>query len=164
MGKKIYISELEKACICYMYFTGQKIKNAYSLSHGGKTVSNPTISGWVNSDPVKAYLLELKQRDAARMSVYDGQTESGKEKENEKEGNGIQLKQIDFTNVGEFIKYLNNQANTITDESHRQKYLSMLSDLLRFKESGTDKNTDIQRFYIPLTCKDCQLYKDSKSK
>lgn len=164
MGKKIYISELEKACICYMYFTGQKIKNAYELAKGKKG-SQPVVSVWLNSEPVQTYLLELKQRDLSRMSIYQGrgtETESGgREKEKR---DGIQLSQIDFTDITQFIRYLNNQANTITDESHRQKYLSMLSDLLRFKESGTDKSTDIQRFYIPLTCKDCQLYKDSKSK
>lgn len=164
MGKKIYISELEKACICYMYFTGQKIKNAYELAKGKKG-SQPVVSVWLNSEPVQAYLLELKQRDLSRMSIYQsGENETGGKKSGGGERNEIQLSQIDFTDITQFIRYLNNQANTITDESHRQKYLSMLSDLLRFKESGTDKNTDIQRFYIPLTCKDCQLYKDSKSK
>ena len=77
------------------------------------------------------------------------------------EGKTFSLKSVDFTNSTEFIRYLNDQANTLTEERDRREYLKMLSDLLRFKESGSGQNTEIQRFYTPLTCQNCQLYKDA---
>lgn len=80
------------------------------------------------------------------------------------EGNTFALKNINFTNPEEFVQYLNAQANTITEERDRREYLKMLADLLRFKEGNKGGADDIQRFYTPQNCQNCELYKLQRSK
>lgn len=70
--------------------------------------------------------------------------------------------QTDFLNRDEFLKFLNTRANEITDDKLRNDILKMLSDNMRYKESEKDDNTEIQRFYTPITCTDCEIYKKCK--
>lgn len=124
----------------------------FLLCHNSKAKNiQPVASEWYHSEPVQRYIQELEQ--LARMKIGRIIDSSG-----ESSGNLFAGNLTDFTDIGQFIGFLNNKANSIQDENQRQKYLSMLSDLLRFKEGGKGPDSDVQRFYTPLTCRDCQLY------
>lgn len=71
-------------------------------------------------------------------------------------------KNVDFANRDDFISYCTAAANRVQDERQRLDYLKILADLQRFKESQTTENNDIQRFYTPLKCCNCPLYKAKK--
>ena len=68
---------------------------------------------------------------------------------------------VNFQDLQEFLKYCENQANLLQDEREKQFYLKTISDLLRYKENDNATN-DIQRFYTPIQCKDCILYKENQ--
>jgi hypothetical protein len=71
--------------------------------------------------------------------------------------------QTDFLNRDEFLKFLNTRANEITDDKLRNDILKMLSDNMRYKESEKEGETEIQRFYTPITCENCPIYNKCKS-
>jgi predicted DNA-binding protein YlxM (UPF0122 family) len=72
--------------------------------------------------------------------------------------------QRDFLNRDEFLQFLNERANEIdaTDDKTRNDILKMLSDNLRYKDADKEEQTEIQRFYTPITCQDCEIYKRCK--
>ena len=73
-------------------------------------------------------------------------------------------RKIDYTNKAEFIQYLNDAANRITDDKLKNDILKMLSDHLDFKdENRRDEASKVQRFYMPLRCQDCVLYQQKAS-
>ena len=67
-----------------------------------------------------------------------------------------------FLDRDEFLKFLNDRANQITDDKLRNDILKMLSDNLRYKDTERDENNEIQRFYTPITCENCEIYKRCK--
>lgn len=103
---------------------------------------------------------ELKEeiRSKTLQEIENGETESTKG--TAKNQNTIQT---DFLNRDEFLKFLNMRANQITDDKLRNDILKMLSDNMRYKESESEESTEIQRFYTPITCESCDIYKKCKS-
>ena len=71
--------------------------------------------------------------------------------------------EVDFRDREQFLNFLNAEANRIKDGKTRLDVLKMLSDLQRMKESENGKNGEIQRFYMPLQCQDCVLYRKEKA-
>lgn len=71
--------------------------------------------------------------------------------------------EVDFRDREQFLNFLNAEANRIKDDKARLDVLKMLSDLQRLKESENGKNGEIQRFYMPLQCQDCVLYRKEKA-
>ena len=69
---------------------------------------------------------------------------------------------INFLDRDEFLKFLNDRANEITDDKLRNDILKMLSDNLRYKDSEAAENNEIQRFYTPKLCENCQIYNKCK--
>ena len=90
-----------------------------------------------------------------------------------KEGNGhegddnLQIltgrREVDFRDREQFLNFLNDEANRIKDGKTRLDVLKMLSDLQRMKEAENGKNGEIQRFYTPLQCRGCELYRRAKA-
>ena len=70
--------------------------------------------------------------------------------------------EVDFRDREQFLNFLNAEANRIKDGKTRLDVLKMLSDLQRMKEAENGKNGEIQRFYTPLQCRDCELYRKAK--
>lgn len=70
--------------------------------------------------------------------------------------------EVDFRDREQFLNFLNAEANRIKDGKTRLDVLKMLSDLQRMKEAENGKNGEIQRFYMPLQCQDCALYRKEK--
>ena len=71
--------------------------------------------------------------------------------------------EVDFRDREQFLNFLNAEANRIKDGKTRLDVLKMLSDLQRMKEAENGKNGEIQRFYTPLLCRDCELYRKAKA-
>jgi hypothetical protein len=67
-----------------------------------------------------------------------------------------------FLDRDEFLQFLNDRANEIQDDKTRNDILKMLSDNLRYKDTERDENNEIQRFYTPVVCSDCSIYRKCK--
>lgn len=96
--------------------------------------------------------------DKAGISPYSAS-------DNDNDGN-LQIspgKEVDFRDREQFLNFLNAEANRIKDGKTRLDVLKMLSDLQRMKEAENGKNGEIQRFYMPLQCQDCVLYRKEKA-
>lgn len=183
------LTEREQALILYSVFCqDEDIRKVYRLTRAdeGKTLKDINTSAYrwrhnevvekafedasimfnafkqrLQDEAIKDYtnkLYDLRQRQKAREGIEE--VEKGVEgeeviKELERLGNDL----IDFTDRNEFLQYLNERANRVTDDKQKTETLKMLSDLLRFKEDKAEGTNDIQRFYTPMTCKGCELYK-----
>ena len=112
---------------------------------------NQGFNSWRNSLKMQAVKSELQAllKEYAKRELEGDFTPS----------KGTQNLRIDFSNRDEFIGYLNSSINELTDEQTKTKYLQMLSDLLRFKDSKPDESGKHMQFYRPLTCNECPLYK-----
>lgn len=75
----------------------------------------------------------------------------------------LQPLEVDFRDREQFLNFLNAEANRIKDGKTRLDVLKMLSDLQRMKEAENGKNGEIQRFYTPLQCSDCVLYRKASA-
>lgn len=85
--------------------------------------------------------------------------------DNDNDGNLqiLQGREVDFRDREQFLNFLNAEANRIKDGKTRLDVLKMLSDLQRMKEAENGKNGEIQRFYTPLQCSECVLYRKEKA-
>ena len=159
----------EKAAI-YYHIVGKcedwaqlyKIAKGNEAYDGLAEASRPAmVSRWKLSDHIQTaikettYLLQREREEADRKAV-----EAFKENQENPQSEG-NLSDVNFLDRDEFLAYLNKQANRIQDEKSRNETLKMISDNLRFKdmerESGNDQET--HRFYTPITCQECELYK-----
>lgn len=71
--------------------------------------------------------------------------------------------EVDFRDREQFLNFLNAEANRIKDGKTRLDVLKMLSGLQRMKEAENGKNGEIQRFYTPLQCQECELYRKARA-
>lgn len=100
---------------------------------------------------------DITNGDKAKISTSDAS-------DNDNDGN-LQILpglEVDFRDREQFLNFLNAEANRIKDGKTRLDVLKMLSDLQRMKEAENGKNGEIQRFYTPLQCRDCELYRKAK--
>lgn len=159
------LSDSEKAALYFYLIENEKDwEKIYSIAIGEERFNNLTpnskqanSSRWKRSARVQFGLGEIKkefeerERKIKEIAVNElGETETTKIKEKD-------IK-TDFLNRDEFLQFLNLRANQITDDKLRNDILKMLSDNLRYKESDKEENSEIQRFYTPLTCQDCPIY------
>lgn len=174
------ISDREKAVIIAAIFygkdkTAEDWRNIYALSRENRNSrevkannKDNTVNSWKAMAKVKKFYAEEKQRqsdrlqeiennavrkfltaktsaqevDEARAAVLAGEASSG----------------VNFRDREEFLNYLNDEANRISDDKMRLDVLKMLSDLQRLKEADSGKGDEIQRFYVPQKCEACKLY------
>jgi len=155
----------EKAAVIYGLITGVRdLSTFYMIAKGdARKIYNPDSlksagSKLYKSEAIQTYLTQAREI-AARFVQEQTKGETGTEKG--KAGEAFTLQNVNFTNPAEFIEYLNKQANNLTEERDKREYLKMLSDLLRFKEGNSAQNNEVQRFYTPLSCQNCALYKQA---
>lgn len=164
MNKRGELSDKEKAAVTYAYFHRIEdwsvvfdICHTYKTGGHGKQVA---VSKWKNHKAVKQYYAEVKAMDEVRVAnLLSVELEKAK-----KEGSSTPVGKVDFTDLAQFISFLNAQANTITDDRDKREYLKMLSDLMRFRESGQKSEDDIHRFYTQIKCGECPLHKEAEAR
>lgn len=112
----------------------------------------------------KEEISELWEKINNETTIGNGLEPSGAS-DNDNDGN-LQILprlEVDFRDREQFLNFLNAEANRIKDGKTRLDVLKMLSDLQRMKEAENGKNGEIQRFYTPLQCRDCELYRKAKA-
>ena len=162
------ISELEKHAVKYMVLSGCKDRSViYQLANNpdkfNKLTDNSkkvTISRWFKREDIQEQInIEIYNHERQKKEFIDNI------QDNETKDSTLQpqtkqpINQVNFLDRDQFLEFLNARANEITDDKLRNDILKMLSDNLRYKDGENDENNEIQRFYTPLLCKDCQLYK-----
>lgn len=163
------LTDSEKIAIHYAVLTSYDDWNVlYKVAIGEERYNKMTAkskttsaSKWKNSQEVQEELRtrqydEHKRREEERQK----EEESRRETESPKRGEPSHVEQVNFLDRDDFLKFLNKRANAITDDKLRNDILKMLSDNMRYKESDKDSETEIQRFYTPLTCNNCPLYRE----
>jgi hypothetical protein len=65
---------------------------------------------------------------------------------------------IDFSQKDNVIMALSKSANEEPDSLKRTKILATIADLQRMKQDETKDDRELIHFYLPLTCKRCNLY------
>lgn len=68
----------------------------------------------------------------------------------------------DYRDREKFIEDLNNRINCATDEKIKTDLMKLMADLLRLKEAQPGKDNEIARYYMPLGCQACELYKQGQ--
>lgn len=165
------LTELERAAIIFHIFGGCKDRKIlFQIAEGENRVNRlnenslKTICNtWFNSHKIQSgikYFLTLKQdHETEIINKYIAGLETETTKPNEPKPRN---NETNFLDRDEFLKFLNSRANEITDDKLRNDILKMLSDNLRYKDTDTDETTEIQRFYTPITCENCEIYKRCK--
>ena len=142
-------------------------RTLYSIAFGSekcKTLNENSLktmsSNWFKSFRIQNFIKEFKQNQDKQTEILTNEiTERVKTETTNQLNQKNQDENINFLDRDEFLQFLNSRANEITDDKLRNDILKMLSDNLRYKDGENDENNEIQRFYTPLLCKDCQLYK-----
>ena len=164
----------EKAAVIYNIITGITDNvTFYSIAKGSENYINKDSysnmgSKLKNKDHIKQYYTEAQNIIDNYITARIKQIQYNNNNLDSSNNDGLlnnglvdsfTIKNINFTNPTEFIQYLNDQANNIQDEKTKREYLKMLADLLRFKDGGNSgQESEIQRFYTPVTCQNCLLY------
>ena len=163
------LTEAERAAIyLHIYDNFQDWKQLYIIAHGAQRFEKLTVESkknavtrWKNSAFVVQEIESInKMREAERLKIIE-------EHERRKETEGPEgvatrsnSRQTDFLDRDEFLKFLNDRANDKQlDDKTRNDILKMLSDNLRYKDADKNEIDEIQRFYTPITCKDCEIYR-----
>lgn len=166
------LTELERAAIIFYIFGGCKDRKIlFQIAEGENRVNRlnenslKTICNtWFNSHKIQSgikYFSTLKQEQEQEIiNKYrsGGETEPIKPKEDKTGSDFINLLDRDT-----FLEEINRGANLAKEEKDKREYLKMISDNLRYKDSDTDENNEIQRFYTPVTCENCAIYQKCKA-
>lgn len=165
------LNELEQAAICFHVLGGCNDKTKlFRIACGADRYNKltdkskgVTVSKWYNTkkiqEGIKIYqaIQERKTNELKNEIIAGLETETtNTTKENE------YTEKTNFLDRDEFLQFLNDRANQITDDKLRNDILKMLSDNLRYKDTERDENNEIQRFYTPVTCENCEIYKRCK--
>lgn len=165
------LTELERAAIIFHVYGGCKDRKIlYQIAYGEnkvnklKTTSLDVMCGnWFRSHKIQSgikYFSTLKQEHESEIiNKYIAGLETETTKPNEPK---TRNNETNFLDRDEFLKFLNSRANEITDDKLRNDILKMLSDNLRYKDTDADETTEIQRFYTPVLCENCEIYKRCK--
>lgn len=163
------LNAIEKLVIHYHVLSGcDDWTLLYKTAYGVDKFNNLTdktkqvnVSKWKRSDLVqnevkRAQYEQQRRQEEERNEIIKKALET--ESPNN-EAKRLNSEQVNFLDRDEFLKFLNERANEIKDDKLRNDYLKMLSDNMRYKDAERDETEEIQRFYTPITCKDCPIYK-----
>jgi len=154
------LTEIEKAVLTYGYLNpGISYPRLYQLAFNSKAKSTTIenyASKWKNSEEVQSFLRNLDAIEEARLREKIGRLQDEQAR--------LNPDAVNFSDMDEFLRYAELKANTTNDEKIRLDYLKIIADLRRYKEASKDGDTEIQRFYTPILCSECQVYLDAKRK
>lgn len=127
---------------------------------------NRYVSTWKNSEKVKRGIDEIKyQLKVKEQRILENATAKAQPVETEptkREEPKASPTAVNFLNPDEFLQFANSQANEIQDEKERREYLKMIANLMNYKESDNTE-IEIQRFYTPMICENCEIYNKCKN-
>ena len=130
-----------------------------------------TASRWKHTFAVESFynnqklILQAKYNIAQaaeieKKSEAGGMTE-GREEEEEETKSGKRQKITDFSDTKVALAELNRLANLIPDAKAKADAITTIQKLvIQTKTESGEK--DIQRFYTPLTCRECAIYRAVK--
>lgn len=165
------LNELEQAAICLHVLGGCNDKSMlFRIACGADRYNKltdkskgVTVSKWYNSQKIQEGIKIYKSVQERKTNDLKNEIIAGLETETtngSKEDDFIE--KTNFLDRDEFLQFLNSRANAIKDDKLRNDILKMLSDNLRYKDTERDENNEIQRFYTPVTCENCQIYNKCK--
>lgn len=115
---------------------------------------------FINSEKTKAinnYLLQNLEA-GGRESEEDSEGDERGGRITKNRGNMLGAVN-DFTDKANMLRALNEIAASATDPKDILNAFKQISDLQGFKETTGDKDEEIKRYYMPLRCLNCELYK-----
>lgn len=170
----------EEAAIYYYVFSGFKNwKEIYKIAKGSdyfnsltESTKSVNVSKWKQSPRIQRLIDKMKIDKNNQRILFENDLKQKIEteiKEKLKDGNILETCtkgekasktaiSVNYLNRDEFLNDLNLRANLESDQKQKNDILKMLSDNMRYKEESA-KETDIQRFYTPLKCLECAIYK-----
>ena len=137
----------------------------YKFNLLADNTKNRYVTTWKNSEKIKKGIDEIKilfhgkLQEIKRKAVEEAQCNETETEKREEPKPIVQAQNaVNFLNPDEFLQFANDQANQITDEKERREYLKMIANLMNYKDSDREE-TEIQRFYTPVNCLECEIYK-----
>ena len=175
------ITEREKAVIIWAIVTGcEDWKKIYLLSRPNdpSTYSATNIatacSKWKHSakierftDEQRAFFEAQKKAQTARTRPGETDPETETETAGETKTENSQTKKrnstnLDFTDTARALEELNRLANEIQDPIKRADAITAIQKLKAQTQTEDENGPEIQRFYTPLRCQACQIYKNAQ--
>ena len=160
------LNEFEQAALFYYVYSETKDKKlVFQLAKGTEYYNRltdkskkTTLFNWFKSEPVKNYIKKLEfQKELDRQQNENEIIKRVAAVDLKPGTNETSPENVNFLDRDEFLAYLSKKANSQTDEKLQNETLKMLSDNLRYKD-GENEKAEIQRFYTPVCCKDCEIY------
>lgn len=119
---------------------------------------------WKNSPKIKGLIQETKAKINARI-----EEERAKAVQAVRDSGGTETRErakepaeTNFLDLEQFLKYANEQANRIQDDKERRAWVEMIGKYMAFKDGSSEGANEIQRFYTPVHCDSCEIYKKCK--
>lgn len=136
------LSDRERFCLIAYLQTGDQL-TAYICSRKKPVSANnqsliAMASRWINSEPVQAFLEAERGRKAALIEDAENRSKA------------------------DTIRELNKLASLTNDTKLKAEILLKLSDLEGWKKEKEQTQDDTIRYYLPLRCNVCSLYKAAK--
>lgn len=138
------LSDRERFCLIAYLQTGDQL-TAYICSRKRQTKANweavrSMASRWINSVPVQTFLEAERGRKAILLNETVTQNRSKED----------------------IIAELNKLASLTNDTKLKAEILMKVADLEGMKKQETKQNDKLIRYYLPLKCSVCSLYKAAK--
>ena len=140
------LTDLEKfALIGYIHTSDTKM--AYIASRGKKLTANAEslvvqASRWITKPECKAFI-EIEQQ---RLNIAHSSTDT------------------ENRSKQDIARELNVLATQTGDPKLKAELLMRLADLEGMKKQETTEESEQIKYYLPLKCSQCQLYKNAKNK
>jgi hypothetical protein len=149
----------ERICLHGYFVDASNLDDCYKLCHRESKATDEYIHAlalrWVRKgSPQRNYLDSLNKR---LVIVGKLSPDGSKDKSPESE-------YIDFSQKDNVIMALSKSANEEPDSLKRTKILATIADLQRMKQDETKDDRELIHFYLPLTCKRCNLYCQEQEK
>lgn len=159
------LSNLEKFCL-NAYLTSEapqteKLINAYELSRTKESQANRQsiymlARKWINSDKCKYYIEQRKKE----LFTHEPTRINGKQ---EQEGSHNDNDNNINRSKDDILTELNNLADNTNDPKLKAEILMKVADLEGMKKQEIKQEDKLIRYYLPLRCSNCELYKGAKT-
>jgi len=162
------LSILERFCLdAYIVSKlppSKKVVMAYEQSRPKDSTANrqsiyTQSRSWINSDKVKYYIEERKNElFATEQTRSNNPTKASETGQEEGQNNATEANRT----KGETISELNKLADNTSDAKLKAEILLKISDLEGWKKEKEQTDDNTIRYYLPLRCNVCSLYKAAK--